>query len=125
MLGGRSPDDRQVAVDLTVSRTEAVRRTQAVLREQGYRVKSTLTSGTEPETESFRQGDEAEAVFRAHITGDRRASRVVLTGTWRPRELRGLVLGHERELRRSDDSPERELWARLENLGVAIRRAAR
>ena len=125
LLGGRSPDDRQVTVELRMSRADAIRRVQTVLRDQGYRIRSTLTSGTEPETEPFRQGDDAEVVFRAAITGDARASRVVLTGTWRPRELGGLVLGHSRELRRSDDSPQREIWIRMQNLGVALRRSTR
>ena len=123
-LGGRSAVRREVTVDLPVSRADAVRRTLAMMREQGYQVAETLTSGTEPETAPFRHGD-AEAVFHASITGGARSSRVVLTGTYRKRELGGLVKGRQHEVVRSDDPVERELWAKLDNLGVAIRRVAR
>jgi hypothetical protein len=120
-LGGRSAVRREVTVELSVSRAEAVRRTLAMMREQGYQVRESLTSGGEPETEPFRHGD-AEAVFRATVTGGSRSARVVLTGTYRKRELGGLVKGREHEVVRSDDPLERELWAKLDNLGVAIRR---
>ena len=123
-LLGRAPAT-EIAVDLPVTRAEAVRRTLAVFRDQGYRVRETLTSGTEPETEPFRHGDDLEAVFRATITGSGRASRVVFTGTYRRRGLAGLVRGPEREVRRTDDAPERELWARLDNLALTLRRSAR
>jgi hypothetical protein len=125
LLRGRSPEDYEVAVDLKVSRTEAVRRTLAAFRDQGYRVRESLTSGTNPETEPFRQGDDAEAVFRAVITGSGQASRVVFTGTYRRRQLGGLMRGDEREVRRSDDPLERELWARLSNLGLMLRQSGR
>jgi hypothetical protein len=120
LLRGRAPDDR-VTVDLSVSRAEAVRRTLAAFRAQGYRVRETLTSGTEPETEPFRHGD-ADAVVRAAISGSARAARVVLSGTYRRRELGGLVHGRERAVRRTDDPLERELWARLDDLARAVRR---
>jgi hypothetical protein len=120
LLRGRAPEDR-VVVDLGVSRSEAVRRTLAAFREQGYRVRETLTSGTAPETAPFRHGD-ADAVLRAAISGSGDAVRVVFTGTYRRRELGGLVHGRERAVRRTDDALERELWARLEDLARAVRR---
>jgi Tfp pilus assembly protein PilX len=124
-LLGRAPEDRVVTVNLAVSRSEAVRRTLQAFRDEGYQLKETLTSGTEPETEPFRHGD-ADAVFRATVeSAGRNASRVTLRGTYRKRELGGLVHGREQEVKRSDDPLEKELWARLDNLGVAIRRAAR
>lgn len=123
LLGGRAPEEREIAVTLPVSRTEAVRRTLATFREQGYHVRETLTSGTEPETEPFRHRDAADAVFRASITGSTRSARVVFTGTYRTRELKGLVHGKERVVRRSDDPLEEELWGRLENLALMLRRA--
>ena len=121
-LRGRAPEDRAVTVSLSVSRAEAVRRTLQAFRAQGYQLRETLTSGTEPETEPFRH-DDADAVFRATIVSTSRGSRVTLTGTYRKRELGGLTHGRQHEVRRSDDPLERELWARLDNLGVAIRRA--
>ncbi|MGZ8377058.1 MAG: hypothetical protein ACXWZS_13450 [Gemmatirosa sp.] len=124
-LFGRSPDDRAITIDLPIPRDEAVRRTLATFRIQGYQVKETLTSGTTPETEPFAHGDDAEAVFRAEITGTGRESRVVLTGTYRRRQLAGIVRGREREVRRTDDPLERELWDRLANLGLVIRRPGR
>ena len=123
MLGTR-PEDREVTVSLRVSRAEAVRRTLEAFRDQGYQVAESLTSGSEPMTEPFRHksgGDEVEAVFRASITGSGGTSRVVLSGTYRPRELAGLVMGKERPVRRAEEGVEGELWARLVNLGVAIR----
>lgn len=124
-LFGRSPEDRQITIELGVPRAEAIRRTLATFRAQGYTVRETLTSASQPETEPFRQGDEAEAVFRAAITGSGERSQVVLTGTYRRRQLAGLVRGSEREVRRSDDALERALWERLYNLGLTIRRPAR
>jgi hypothetical protein len=123
LVRGRPPEDR-LTVDLAVSRADAVRRTLAAFREQGYRVRATLTSGTEPETEPFRHGDDTEAVFRAAISGTGRAARVVFSGTYRRRELGGLVRGREHAVRRTDDAPERELWARLDDLARAVRRGA-
>ena len=52
-----TPEARDITIDLTVSRSEAVRRTLAAFREQGYPIRATLTSGTQPETEPFKQGD--------------------------------------------------------------------
>lgn len=123
-LFGRAPEDREIAIDLPISRDEAVRRTLATFRVQGYQVRETLTSGTAPETEPF-EHDGTEAVFRAAITGSGRTSRVVLTGTYRRVQLGGIVRGREREVRRSDDPTERALWDRLQNLGLVIRRPAR
>ena len=121
---GTRPENREVAVTLRVSRAEAVRRTLEAFRDQGYRVKESLTSGSTPETEPFRHragDDEVEAVFRAAITGSGSSSRVVLSGTYRHRELAGLVMGKTREVKRAEQGVEGELWARLVNLGVAIR----
>jgi len=123
-LMGRPREAREIAIDLPISRDEAVRRTLATFRIQGYRVRETLTSGTTPETEPF-EHEGAEAVFRAAITGTARASRVVLTGTYRRVQLGGVFRGGEREVRRSDDALERALWDRLENLSLVIRRPAR
>ena len=124
-LLGRSPEERAVTVDLPVSRTEAVRRTLQAFRDQGYELKETLTSGTEPETEPFRHGD-ADAVFRATVESAGRGARVTLRGTYRKRALAGLAHGPEHEVVRGGDDPlEKELWARLDNLGVAIRRGGR
>ena len=119
-LGGPRPEDRRVVVRLDVSRSAAVRRALTAFREQGYEVKETLTSGTSMETQPFRHGD-VEAVFRAEITGTADRSQVTLSGTYRQRELAGLVLGAEHEVRRASDGVEGELWARLTNLGIAIR----
>jgi hypothetical protein len=121
-LLGRTPVEREVAIELPVSRNEAVRRTLAAFRVQGYEVRESLTSGTEPETVPFQHRGEADAVFRAAITGNARQSRVVLTGEWRNRELAGLVRGPYRELKSGEDGVAGELWARLVNLGLVIRR---
>ena len=122
LFRGRDPEDRQITVELPVPRTEAVRRTHAVFRAQGYRIRETLTSGTEPETERFRHAD-ADVVFRAAIDGEGRRSRVVFTGTYRERDLGGLVHGSEKEVRRdSDEKLDRELWARLQNLAITLKR---
>lgn len=115
-----TPEERDVTVDLAVPRSEAVRRTLAAFREQGYTVRSTLTSGLKPETEPFRQG-EAEAVLRAEIAGRGSTSRVVLTGTYHRVQLGGIVRTGEHEIRNSDDPIERALWSRLQQLRLAIR----
>jgi hypothetical protein len=116
----REPEQRTITVELPVSRAEAVRRTTTAFREQGYPIRATLTSGLQPESEPFRQGDEAEAVFRASISGTARASHVVLSGTYRRLRLRGVVRDDAQELRKSDDPIERKLWTRLEQLRLAI-----
>lgn len=123
LLRGREPA-REIAVDLSMTRTEAVRRTLAVFRDQGYEVRESLTSGMNPETESFRQKDDADVVFRAAITASGRTSRVVFSGTYRKRQLGGLMHGDEKPVRDSDDPLERELWARLSNLAIMLRRDA-
>jgi hypothetical protein len=116
-----TPEERAIMIDLTVSRSEAVRRTLAAFREQGYPIRATLTSGSRPETEPFTQGD-AEAVFRATVSGSARTSRVVLSGTYRRRaRLGGIVQGGEHEVRNSDDPTERALWSRLQQIGLTIR----
>lgn len=120
-LLGKAPEDR-ITIELSVGPTEAARRTLAAFRSQGYTVRETLTSGSEPETESFRQGDDAEAVFRAAVSGSGRQSRVVLTGTYRKRRLAGLVKGDEHPILDSDDELERQLWNRMLNLSLVIRR---
>ena len=119
-LIGRKPAERDVTIDLPISRSAAVRRVTSAFREQGYVIRSTLTSGTKPETEPFRQGD-AEAVFRAEITGSGSTSRVVLTGTYHTKQLGGIVKSGEHEVRNSDDPTERALWNRLQQLRLAIR----
>jgi len=107
---------------MPVSRAEAIRRTLATFREQGYRVRETLTSGTNPETDEFRLRDDADAVFRATITGTGQSSRVVFSGTYRKRRLGGLMHDDARPVRNSDDEIERELWARLSNLALTLRK---
>jgi hypothetical protein len=120
-----SPKDREIVVTLAVSRTEAVRRTLATFREQGYRVRETLTSGANPVTEEFRHRDDADAVFRAAITGSAQSSRVVLSGTYRRLRLGGLMHDDERPVRNTDDDDvERELWARLSNLASTLRQSS-
>jgi len=115
---------RSLTVDLPVSRAEAVRRTLTAFREQGYPIRATLTSGLQPESEPFRQGDQAEAVFRATISGSAQAARVVLSGTYRRLLLRGVVRDDdEKAVQASDDPLERRLWNRLEQLRLAIRMA--
>ena len=119
LIGG-SPEARSLSIDLPVSRAEAVRRTLGAFREQGYTVRASLTSGLNPETEPFRQGD-AEAVFRAEITGSGSTSRVVLSGTYHTKQFGGIVKSGEHEVRNSDDPTERALWNRLQQLRLAIR----
>lgn len=121
LLRGREPAS-EIAVTLPTSRTEAVRRTLATFREQGYEVRESLTSATNPVTEPFRQHNDADVVFRATVTGSGQSSRVVFSGTYRRRKLGGLMHGDETPVRDTDDPLERELWARLTNLAVALRR---
>jgi hypothetical protein len=118
---GRRPEDRAVTVSLGVARPTAIRRTLAAMREQGYEVKESLTSGSELTTEPFRHTRGIEATFRAVITGTERSSRVVLSGVYRERQFGGIVEGDEKEITRSDQGVEGELWARLQNLALAIR----
>ena len=115
-----APEARTITVDLPVSRSEAVRRTLTAFREQGYTVRSSLTSGLNPQTEPFREGD-AEAVFRATISGAQGSARVVLSGTYRVKQFGGIVRTDEKEVRQSDDPLERALWSRLQQLRLAIR----
>ena len=115
-----APEARNVTIDLPVSRSAAVRRVTAAFRDEGYVVRSTLTSGTKPETEPFKQGD-AEAVFRAEITGSGSTSRVVLSGTYHTKQFGGIVKSDEHDVRNSDDPTERALWTRLQQLRLAIR----
>jgi hypothetical protein len=115
-----APAERNLTLDLPVSRSEAVRRTLTAFREQGYVVRSTLTSGLRPETEPFRQG-EAEAVFRADIAGTGSTSRVVLSGTYHRVQLGGIVRTGEHDVLNGDDPIERALWSRLQQLRLAIR----
>lgn len=119
LIGGK-PAERDVTIDLPVSRSAAVRRVTSAFREEGYVIRSTLTSGSKPETEPFRQGD-AEAVFRADVTGSGSTSRVVLSGTYHIKQFGGIVKSGEREVRNSDDPVERALWTRLQQLRLAIR----
>jgi len=119
LIGGK-PAERDVTIDLPVSRSTAVRRVRSAFRDEGYVIRSTLTSGTKPETEPFRQGD-AEAVFRAEITGSGSTSRVVLSGTYHTKQFGGIVKSGEHEVRNSDDPTERALWNRLQQLRLAIR----
>lgn len=116
-----SPKDREIVVTLPVSRAEAVRRTLATFREQGYRVRDALTSGSSPETEEFRHRDDADVVFRAAVSGSGQSSRIVFSGTYRRRRLGGLMHDDPRPVRNTDDELERELWARLNNLALTLR----
>jgi len=118
---GRRPEDRTVTVSLPMSRPAAVRRTLAAMREQGYRIRESLTSGGELVTEPFRHTNKVEAVFRAVITESGRTSRVVLSGSYHERQFGGIARGKEREITRSDEGLPGELWARLQNLALAIR----
>lgn len=122
-LRGRAPE-REAVVALGVSRSEAIRRTLATFREQGYHVRETPTSGANPETEEFRH-DGVDAVFRATITGSATSSRVVFSGTYRRRQLGGLMHGDERPVQNGDDPVEKELWARLTNLAIMLRQSSR
>lgn len=115
-----APAERNITLDLPIPRSEAVRRTLAAFRVQGYVVRSTLTSGLNPETQPFRQGD-AEAVLRAEISGSGGTSRVVLSGTYRVEQFGGIVRTGEHEVRNTDDPIERALWSRLQQLRLAIR----
>jgi hypothetical protein len=119
LLGGR-PAERDVTIDLPVSRATAIRRVTSAFRDEGYVIRNTLTSGTKPETEPFRQGD-AEAVFRAEISGSGSSARVVLSGTYHTKQFGGIVKSGEKEVRNTDDPTERALWNRLQQLRLAIR----
>ena len=119
LIGGR-PAERDVTIDLPVARSVAIRRVTSAFRDEGYVIRSTLTSGSKPETEPFRQGD-AEAVFRAEITGSGNTSRVVLSGTYHTKQFGGIVKSGEHEVRNTDDPTERALWNRLQQLRLAIR----
>ena len=121
---GGTPD-RTLTAELPVSRAEAVRRTTTAFREQGYPMRASLTSGLGPESLPFRVGDDAEAVFRAAITGSARGAQVVLSGTYRRLRLMGTVRGDEHEVQNSDDPLEHALWTRLDQLRLAIQLAAR
>lgn len=114
---------RAATVTLRESRASAVRRTLDAFREQGYRVKETLTSGSEIVSEPFDHDRHTEAVFRATITEGEREARIRLTGTYREKSLGGLVKSSEREVRRATEGVEGALWARLQNLALAIRSA--
>ena len=116
----RDTAPRSLTVELPVSRADAIRQTTTAFREQGYKVRSTLTSGSQPETEPFRQWDDAEAVFRASITGGATSSRVVLTGSFHRLHLRGVIRDDEHELHNTNDPIESALWKRLEQLRLAI-----
>ena len=117
-------DSRAATVALRESRPSAVRRTLRAFREQGYQVKETLTSGTDIVSEPFDHDRETEAVFRATITEeDGGRARVRLTGTYREKSLGGLIKSREREVHRATEGVEGALWARLQNLAVAIRSA--
>jgi hypothetical protein len=108
-----------------VARREAVRRTQDGFRRQGYALRGSLTSASQPETESFEHdgpGGKAEVVFRAEVSGSDRASRVVLSGSYRKVQLRGAFRGNPEPVRDTDDALEQALWSRLRNLALVIRR---
>ena len=123
-MGGTRPEDREVVVRLQLSRSAAVRRTLDALNAQGYRVRESLTSGTEMTTEPFEHG-EAEATFRAVIDGSASAARVTLSGSYSRRQFGGIVKTDPQPIVRSDGGLEKELWARLQNLALAIRAGAR
>ena len=110
-----------MTVGLSVSRPDAVRRTLAAFRDQGYRIKESLTSGTDIVTQPFAHTDDIEATFKAAITASGGTSRVVLSGTYRERSLGGIVRGREHPIVRATEGVEGELWARLQNLALAIR----
>jgi len=116
----RGSEEKTLMVDLPVSRSEAVRRTLTAFREQGYVIRSSLTSGLNPETEPFRQGD-ARAVFRASISGSQSGSRIVLSGTYHKEQFRGIARGDEKDVRNGDDPIERALWSRLDQIRLTIR----
>jgi len=120
-FGGGHAEDRTVTVGLSAPRPDAVRRTLAAFRDQGYRVKESLTSGTEIVTEPFAHTDDIEATFRAAITASGGTSRIALSGTYRERSLGGIVRGREHPIVRATEGVEGELWARLQNLALAIR----
>ena len=49
LIGGR-PAERDVTIDLPISRSAAIRRVTSAFRDEGYVIRSTLTSGSKPET---------------------------------------------------------------------------
>jgi len=116
----RGTEEKTLAIDLPVSRSEAVRRTLTAFREQGYVIRSSLTSGLNPETEPFRQGD-ARAVFRASITGSQSSARIVLSGTYHKEQFGGIARGGEKDVRNGDDPIERALWSRMDQIRLTIR----
>jgi hypothetical protein len=116
----RGSEEKTLVIDLPVSRSEAVRRTLTAFREQGYAIRSSLTSGLNPETEPFRQGD-ARAVFRASISGSQSGARIVLSGTYHKEQFRGIARGDEKDVRNGDDPIERALWSRLDQIRLTIR----
>ena len=118
---GRGDSSRAATVTLRESRASAVRRTLNAFREQGYQVKETLTSGSEIVSEPFEHDRGTEGVFRASITEGDGEARIRLTGTYREKSLGGLVKSREREVRRATEGVEGALWARLQNLALAIR----
>ena len=116
----RGAEEKTLVLDLPVSRSQAVRRTLTAFREQGYVIRSSLTSGLNPETEPFRQGD-ARAVLRASISGSQSGSRIVLSGTYHKEQFGGIARGDERDIRNGDDPIERALWSRLDQIRLTIR----
>ena len=120
---GREDSSRAATVALRETRPSAVRRTLRAFREQGYQVKETLTSGSDIVSEPFDHDRQTEAVFRAQISEESGRARVRLTGTYREKSLGGLIKSREREVRRATEGVEGALWARLQNLAVAIRSA--
>ena len=122
---GTRPEDREVVVRLQLSRSAAVRRTLDALSAQGYRVKeSGLTAGTDLTTEPF-DHDGVEATFRAVVEASGGSSRVTLSGSYSRRQFGGIVKTKPEPIVRSDEGVERELWARMQNLALAIRAGAR
>ncbi|HKH92666.1 MAG TPA: hypothetical protein VKA54_12725 [Gemmatimonadaceae bacterium] len=116
----RGTEEKTLVIDLPVSRSEAVRRTLTAFREQGYVIRSSLTSGLNPETEPFRQGD-ARAVFRASISGSQSSARIVLSGTYHKEQFGGIARGGEKDIRNGDDPIERALWSRMDQIRLTIR----
>jgi len=116
----RGTEEKTLVVDLPVSRSEAVRRTLTAFREQGYVIRSSLTSGLNPETEPFRQGD-ARAVFRASISGSQSSARIVLSGSYHKEQFGGIARGGEKDIRNGDDPIERALWSRMDQIRLTIR----
>jgi hypothetical protein len=116
----RGSEEKTLVIDLPVSRSEAVRRTLTAFREQGYVIRSSLTSGLNPETEPFRQGN-ARAVFRASISGSESSARIVLSGTYHKEQFGGIARSGEEDVRNGDDPIERALWSRMDQIRLTIR----